>query len=52
MTTDPPAGPKEISVTLQVTNEVEARELNKAWQEIVTTGSSRAPRPSSTARRP
>ena len=36
MTTDPPAGPKEISVTLQVTNEVEAREPNKAWQEIVT----------------
>ena len=27
---------KKISVTLQVTNEVEARELNEAWQEIVT----------------
>ena len=27
---------KKVSVTLQVTNEVEARELNEAWQEIVT----------------
>jgi hypothetical protein len=27
---------KKISVTLQVTNEVEARELNEAWEEIVT----------------
>jgi len=36
MTTDPPAGSKKISVTLQVTNEVEARELNEAWQEIVS----------------
>jgi hypothetical protein len=30
------SSPKKISVTLQVTNEVEARELNEAWQEIVT----------------
>lgn len=27
---------KKISVTLQVHNDVEARELNEAWQEIVT----------------
>lgn len=27
---------KKISVTLQVTNEVEARELHEAWEEIVT----------------
>ena len=36
MTTDPPARPKKISVALQVTNEVEARELNEAWHEIVS----------------
>jgi hypothetical protein len=27
---------KKISITLQVTNEVEARELHEAWEEIVT----------------
>lgn len=36
-TTDPPPRrPKKIDVTLQVHNEVEARELHEAWEEIVT----------------
>jgi len=34
--TDVPPRPKKIEVTLQVTNEVEARELREAWEEIVT----------------
>ena len=28
--------PKRITITLEVTNDAEARELNSAWQEIVT----------------
>jgi len=36
MTHDSRCRPKKISVTPQVTNEVEARGLNEAWQEIVT----------------
>jgi hypothetical protein len=34
--TNSPSRPKKIEVTLQVTNEVEARELREAWEEIVT----------------
>ncbi|MGH8227249.1 MAG: DUF7673 family protein [Steroidobacteraceae bacterium] len=31
-----PPRPKKIEVTLQVANEVQVRELDKAWEEIVT----------------
>jgi hypothetical protein len=34
--TDVPPRPKKITVTLQVANEVQARELDDAWQEIVS----------------
>jgi hypothetical protein len=29
-------GPNTIAITLDVSNEVEARELQQAWEEIVT----------------
>jgi hypothetical protein len=34
--TDMPPGPKKMVVTLEVTNQAEARELREAWGEIVT----------------
>lgn len=35
-TDPPPPRPRKIDVTFQVHNEVEARELHEAWEEIVT----------------
>jgi len=35
MTTHLPQ-PKKIAVTLEVANQAQARELNEAWQEIIT----------------